>query len=53
MVDLYLDTKRRGIYLALATDTEGDSCFQYLPKEWDKMHFIFKETIQCKPFSYF
>ena len=25
--DLCLDAKRRGIYLALFTDPEGDSCF--------------------------
>ena len=26
-VDIYRDSKRRGIYLALFTDPEGDSCF--------------------------
>ena len=25
--DVYRDAKRRGIYLALWTDPEGDSCF--------------------------
>ena len=43
IVDIYRETKRRGIYLALGIDPEGDSCFLYLPKLRDKMHFIFKK----------
>ena len=50
MVDIYRDAKRRGIYLALGTDPEGDSCFSIYQIYGIKMHFIFKETIQCKPF---
>ena len=31
VVDIYRGAKRRGIYLALGTDPEGDSCFSALP----------------------
>ena len=48
MVDIYRDTKRRGIYLAISTDSERDSC---LVNNGIKMHFIFKETIQFKPLA--
>ena len=37
VVDIYQDTKRRGIYPPLFTDPEGDSCFSIiLPNEMDK-----------------
>ena len=42
--------KRRGIYPPLGTDPEGDSCFSIYQNNAMEMHFIFKETIQCKPF---
>ena len=32
----YRDVKRRGIYLSLFTDPEGDSFFLYLPNQFDK-----------------
>ena len=41
------------IYLALGTDPRGDSCFSIYQNNEMKMHFIFKETIQCKPFFLF
>ena len=53
MVDIYRDAKLRGIYLALDTEREGNSCFSIYQNNGIKMHFIFKETIQCKPFSIF
>ena len=34
--DIYRDAKRRGIYLALFTDPEGDNCFKYLPNQLNK-----------------
>ena len=34
---LYRDTKRRGIYLALFTNPEGDSCFSIYQISWIKM----------------
>ena len=38
VVDIYLDVKRQGIYLAaLWTDTEGDSCFSIYQISWIKM----------------
>lgn len=45
MVGIYRDMKRRGIYLAICTDAESDSCFtvKYLPDQWDKKwtnHFL-------------
>ena len=53
MVDICRDAKRQGTYLALGTDLEGDSCFGIYQNDGMKMHFIFKETIQWKPFFYF
>ena len=37
MVWIYRDSKRRGIYLALFTDPEGDSCFSIYQISWIKM----------------
>ena len=37
MVHIYRDAKRRGIYLALFTDPEGDSCFSIYQISWIKM----------------
>ena len=34
---IYRDAKRRGIYLALFTDPEGDSCFSIYQISWIKM----------------
>ena len=51
MVDIYKDVNRLGIYLALGIDSEGNSCIYQ--NNGVRMHFIFKETIQCKPFFYF
>ena len=31
MVDIYQATERRGKYLMLVTDTEGDNCFSICP----------------------
>ena len=31
MVDIYQASERRGKYLMLVTDTEGDSCFSICP----------------------
>ena len=36
-VGIYRDSKRRGIYLALSTDPEGDSCFSIYQISWIKM----------------
>ena len=36
MVDIYRDTKRRGIYPPLYTDPEGDSCFSIYQIRWIK-----------------
>ena len=44
MVVIHRDAKRRGIYLALLTDPEGDSCFSIYPISWIKM----KKVIFCK-----
>ena len=35
--NIYRDAKRRGIYLALFTDAEGDSCFSIYQISWIKM----------------
>ena len=48
MLDIYQDTKRRNIYLALDTDLEGYSCFSIYQNDGIRMHFILKEKIQCK-----
>ena len=37
IVGIYRDAKRRGIYLALFTDPEGDSCFSIYQISWIKM----------------
>ena len=37
IVGIYRDAKRRGIYLALFTDPEGDSCFSINQISWIKM----------------
>ena len=34
---VYWDAKRRGIYLALFTDPEGDSCFSIYYISWVKI----------------
>ena len=34
---IYRDAKRRGIYLALSTDPEGDSSFSIYQISWIKM----------------
>ena len=44
------DAKRRGIFLALGNNPEGDNCFSIYNHNGIKMYFSFKETIQCKPF---
>ena len=36
-VYIYRDAKHRGIYLALFTDPEGDSCFSVYQISWIKM----------------
>ena len=36
-IAVYTDAKRRGIYLALFTDPEGDSCFSIYQISWIKM----------------
>ena len=36
MVDIYRDTKRRGIYPSLFTNPEGDSCFSIYQIRWIK-----------------
>ena len=36
-VNIYRDAKHRGIYLALFTDPEGDSCFSIYQIGWIKM----------------
>ena len=43
MVDIY-KYSRRGIYLALFTDPEGDSCFSIYQISWIKM----KKVTFCK-----
>ena len=35
---IYRHAKRRGIYLALFTDPEGDSCFSIYQISWIKIH---------------
>ena len=37
VLNIYRDAKRRGIYLALFTDSEGDSCFGIYQISWIKM----------------
>ena len=44
MVNIYRDVKRRGIYLALFTDPEGDSCFSIYQISWIKT----KKRTFCK-----
>ena len=44
LVKIYRDGKRRGIYLALFTDPEGDSCFSIYQISWIKM----KKGTLCK-----
>ena len=50
MVDIYLDTKRQGVYPPLFTDPEGDSCFSIYLIIWIKKRFFnfffenFRET---------
>ena len=34
---VYRDARRRGIYLALFTDPDGDICFSIYPVSWIKM----------------
>ena len=41
---IYQDAKCRGIYLALLTDPEGDSCFSIYQISWIKM----KKVTFCK-----
>ena len=53
MVDIYRNAKRRGIYLALGTDHEGDICFSIYKNNAIKMHFIFRATIRCKRYFIF
>ena len=43
-VVIYRDAERRGIYLALFTDPEGDSCFSIYQISWIKM----KKVTFCK-----
>ena len=50
IVVAYRDVKRRGIYLALFTDLEGDSCFSIYQISWIKI----RKVTFCKektPFS--
>ena len=50
MVDIYQDTKCRGLYLPLFTDPEGDSCLSIYQIRWIKKRFFnfffsnFRET---------
>ena len=44
VVEIYRDTKRRGLYLALFTDPEGDSCFSIYQISWIKV----KKVTFCK-----
>ena len=53
VVDIYRGAKRRGIYLALGTDPEGDSCFSIYQNIWIKMHFISKKQFNVNLFSIF
>ena len=53
MMNMYRDANLRGIYQALDTDHERDSCFNIYQNNRIKMYFIFKEAIQCKTFFYF
>ena len=41
---IHRDAKRRGMYLALFTDPEGDSCFSIYQISWIKM----KKVTFCK-----
>ena len=43
-MDISRDAKSRGIYLALFTDPEGDSCFSIYQISWIKM----KKVTFCK-----
>ena len=40
VVDIYRDAKRRGIYLPLFTDPEGNSCFSIYQIRWIKKRFF-------------
>ena len=53
MVDIYKDVKCLGVYLVLGTDPNGDSCSSIYQNNGIEMHFVFKETVQCKPFFLF
>ena len=50
MVNIYRDVKRRGIYLALFTDPEGDSCFSIYQISWIKTKK--KNFLQIKNVTY-
>ena len=46
--DIYRDTKRRGLYLALFTDPEGDSCFSIYQISWitnKKSKFLYIKNV--------
>ena len=43
-MDIYREAKRRGIYLPLFTDAEGDSCFSIYQISWIKR----KKQLFCK-----
>ena len=54
MVDIYWNTKHRGIYLALCTDCEGDSCFSIYQNNGIKMQVILsKKQYDISLFSIF
>ena len=40
VVDIYRDSKRRGIYPPLFTDAEGDSCFSIYQIRWIQKRFF-------------
>ena len=53
MVDIYPEVKRRGIYLALFTDPEGDSCFSIYQTQLDKNEKSYlKKTSLSRNFVY-
>ena len=41
---MYRDAKRHGMYIALGTDPEGDSCFSIYQNNGIQILFIFKNN---------
>ena len=52
MVDIYRGAKRRGIYLALGTDPEGDSCFSIYLNIWIKSTLFSKKQYNVNLFLF-